>query len=90
MQNRTCSQSMLKLVTFHIQEHLNVFLLILEYFPHICLGPLARESPCINQQDQTKYQYTISQHFADVVNTDLNHSLTSSKHVTRAAGSDVT
>ena len=89
MQNRACWQSMLKLVSFHIQAHLNVFLQILEYFPHICLGLLARESPCIKQQGQTKYQYTISQHFADVANTDLNHSLTSSKHVTRAAGSDV-
>jgi len=32
MQNRTCSQSMLKLVSFHIQAHLNAFLQILEYF----------------------------------------------------------
>ena len=38
---------MLKLVSFHIQAHLNVFLQILEYFSQICLGPLARESPCI-------------------------------------------
>ena len=37
---------MLKLVSFHIQEHLNAFLQILEYFSQICLGPLARESPC--------------------------------------------
>ena len=46
MENRTCSQSMLKLVSFHIQAHLNAFLQILEYFSQICLGPLARESPC--------------------------------------------
>ena len=32
MQNRTRSQSLLKLVPFHIQAHLNVFLQILEYF----------------------------------------------------------
>jgi hypothetical protein len=32
MQNRTCSYSMLKLVSFHIQAHLNAFLQILEYF----------------------------------------------------------
>jgi len=32
MQNRTCSKSMLKLVSFHIQAHLNAFLQILEYF----------------------------------------------------------
>ena len=32
MQNRTCSQSMLKLVSFHTQAHLNAFLQILEYF----------------------------------------------------------
>ena len=32
MQNRTCSQSMLKLVSFHIQAHLNAFLQILDYF----------------------------------------------------------
>ena len=32
MQNRTCSQSMLKLVSFHFQAHLNAFLQILEYF----------------------------------------------------------
>ena len=32
---------------FHIQAHLNAFLQILEYFSQICLGPLARESPCI-------------------------------------------
>jgi len=32
MQNRICSKSMLKLVSFHIQAHLNVFLQILEYF----------------------------------------------------------
>ena len=32
MQNRTCSQSVLKLVSFHIQAHLNAFLQILEYF----------------------------------------------------------
>ena len=38
---------MLKLVSFHIQAHLNAFLQILEYFSQICLGPLARESPCI-------------------------------------------
>ena len=31
MQNRTCSQSMLKLVSFHIQAHLNEFLRIPEY-----------------------------------------------------------
>ena len=37
---------MLKLVSFHIQAHLNAFLQILEYFSQICLGPLARESPC--------------------------------------------
>jgi len=29
---------MLKLVSFHIQAHLNAFLQILEYFSHICLG----------------------------------------------------
>ena len=34
MQNRTCSQSILKLVSFHIQAHLNAFLQILEYFSH--------------------------------------------------------
>ena len=38
---------MLKLVSFHIQAHLNAFLQILEYFSQICLGPLARESLCI-------------------------------------------
>jgi len=38
---------MLKLVSFHIQAHLNSFLQILEYFSQIRLGPLARESPCI-------------------------------------------
>jgi len=38
---------MLKLVSFHIQAHVNAFLQILEYFSQICLGPLARESPCI-------------------------------------------
>ena len=38
---------MLKLVSFHIQAHLNAFLQILEYFSQICLVPLARESPCI-------------------------------------------
>ena len=37
---------MLKLVSFHIQAHLNAFLQILEYFYQICLGPLARELPC--------------------------------------------
>ena len=37
---------MLKLVSSHIQAHLNAFLQILEYFSQICLGPLARESPC--------------------------------------------
>ena len=47
MQNRTCSKSMLKLVSIHIQAHLNAFLQILEYFSQICLGSLARESPCI-------------------------------------------
>jgi len=47
MQNRTCSYSMLKLVSFHIHAHLNAFLQILEYFSQICLGPLARESLCI-------------------------------------------
>ena len=35
---------MLKLVSFHIQAHLNAFLQILEYFSQIYLGPLARES----------------------------------------------
>ena len=39
---------MLKRVSFHIQAHLNAFLQVLEYFPQICLGPLARESPCTN------------------------------------------
>ena len=29
---------MLKLVSFHIQAHLNAFLQILEYFSQICLG----------------------------------------------------
>ena len=38
---------MLKLVSFHIQAHLNQFLQILEYLSQICLRPLARESPCI-------------------------------------------
>ena len=41
---------MLKLVSIHIQAHLNAFLQILEYFSQICLGPLARESPCIKTQ----------------------------------------
>jgi len=36
----------MKLVSFHIQAHLNAFLQILEYFSQICLGHLARESPC--------------------------------------------
>jgi len=36
---------MLKLVSFHIQAHLNAFLQILEYFIDNSLGPLARESP---------------------------------------------
>jgi hypothetical protein len=39
MQNRTCS-SMLKMVSFHIQAHLNAFI-------DNSLGPLVRESPCI-------------------------------------------
>ena len=39
---------MLKLVSFHIHAHLNAFLQILEYFSQICLGPQARESPCIS------------------------------------------
>ena len=47
MQNRTCSQSKLKLVSFHIQAHLNAFLQILEYISEISLGPVARESLCI-------------------------------------------
>ena len=38
---------MLKLVSFHMQAHLNAFLQILEYFSQICLGPRARESTCI-------------------------------------------
>jgi len=38
---------MLKLVSFHIQAHLNAFLQILEYFSQICLVPLATESPYI-------------------------------------------
>ena len=29
---------MLKLVSFHIQAHLNAFLQILEYFSQICFG----------------------------------------------------
>ena len=37
---------MKKLVSFHIQAHLNAFLQILDYFSQICLGPLARKSPC--------------------------------------------
>ena len=41
---------MLKLVSFHIQAHLNAFRQILEYFSQICLGPLAIESPCRKQQ----------------------------------------
>ena len=32
MENRSCSKSMLKLVSSHIQAHLNAFLQILEYF----------------------------------------------------------
>ena len=32
MQNRSCSQSMLKMVSFHIQARLNAFLQILEYY----------------------------------------------------------
>ena len=32
MQNRTCSQSMLKKVSFHIQARLNAFLQILEHY----------------------------------------------------------
>ena len=36
---------MLKLVSFHVQAHLNAFLKILEYFSQICLLPLARGSP---------------------------------------------
>ena len=47
MQNRTCPESILKLVSFHIQAHLNAFFQILEYFSQICLGPLATESLCI-------------------------------------------
>ena len=38
---------MLKLVSFHIQAHLNAFLQILECFPNFFLRPLARESSCI-------------------------------------------
>ena len=38
---------MLKLVSFHIQAHLNAFLQILGYFSQIFGGPLARESPSI-------------------------------------------
>ena len=41
---------MLKLVSFHIQAHLNAFLQILEYFSQICLGPLATKSPCISEE----------------------------------------
>ena len=37
---------MLKLDSFHIQAHLIAFLQILAYFSQICLGLLARESPC--------------------------------------------
>ena len=45
---------MLKLVSFHIQAHLNAFLQILEYFSQICLGPLARESPVLpNEYNMT-------------------------------------
>ena len=46
---------MLKLVSFHIQAHLNAFLQILEYFSQICLGPLARESPCIYHTDEAMH-----------------------------------
>ena len=35
MQNRTCSYSMLKLVSFQIQAHWNAFLQILQYFSQI-------------------------------------------------------
>ena len=35
IQNRTCSYSMPKLVSFHIHAHLNAFLQILEYFPKV-------------------------------------------------------
>jgi hypothetical protein len=39
---------MQKLVSFHMQAHLNAFLQIVEYFSQIYLGPLARESPCMS------------------------------------------
>ena len=56
MQNRTCSQSMLKLVSFHIQAHLNAFHQIPEYFSQICLGSLATELPCFScKPDILKY-----------------------------------
>ena len=50
---------MLKLVSFHIQAHLNAFLQIMEYFSQICLGPLARESPCIHFS-QNNYRVILS------------------------------
>ena len=50
---------MLKLVSFHIQTHLNAFLQILEYFFQICLGPLVRESPCI-YFSQNNYRVILS------------------------------
>ena len=49
---------MLKLVSFHIQAHLNAFLQILEYFSQICLGPLARESLCIFGQWSEPWAHT--------------------------------
>ena len=41
---------MLKLISFHIQAHLNAFLQILEYFYQIFWGPLASEPPFINRR----------------------------------------
>ena len=62
---------MLKLVSFHIQAHLNAFLQILEYFSQICLGPLARESPCIT------YVFMYRKYNAGENKEKLTHFLTS-------------
>ena len=60
---------MLKLVSFHIQAHLSAFLQILEYFSQICLGPIARESPCINdavEKETVVFKGVIKCHFTNI------------------------
>ena len=65
---------MLKLVSFHIQAHLNAFLQILEYFSQIFLGPLARESPCtikarISSPPRSRDRISVGSRFSALVRT---------------------